>query len=310
MAGYLGEDFDPNQPEDSDSVKFGASWIRDLKARVQRFAQLLFNLETGSLRDGVIRHAALKDMPTNPSGTWSQVKVNSKGLVTEGANPTEQQIARYYVAAFYVNGSFSIDTATGIQSGNGATTGAVYLSTGSYSGSGAPFSPEAYALTGVFAEFSFSPPKGVRRVKATIVGGGGGAYVPAGGSNWYGGAGGEMVVSTFALDGSGDQALTIIVGDGSPASNPNTNGGDGCPSRVSLGAQYADAGAGRRGISTAGGQTVPGNATENSLLALRSAGTAGALNVGGLSGASALAAGDGGRSGNGGGGVVILEWVL
>ena len=310
MAGYLGDDFDPNQPEDSDSVKFGASWIRDFKARVQRFAQTLFNLETGYLRDGVIRHASLKDMPGLVPGTWNQVKVNSKGLVTEGANSSAQQIARYYVAAFYVNGSDSIDTATGIQSGTGAAPGDVYLSTGSYTGSGAPFSSEAYALTGVFAEFSFRPPKGVRRVKATIVGGGGGAYVPSGGSNWYGGAGGEMVITTFALDGSGDQALTIIVGDGSPQSTPSASGGDGCPSRVSLGSQYADAGAGKRGISTAGGAPIPGNATENSLLALRSAGTAGAQNVGGLSGASALAAGDGGRSGSGGGGVVILEWVL
>ena len=174
MAGYLGDDFDSAQPEDSDSVKFGASWIRDLKARVQRFALTLFNLETGSLRDRVIRHASLRDMPSLVPGTYNKVKVNSKGLVYEGANASEQQTARYYVAAFYANGAYSVDTATGVQQGAG-TVDAIYLSTGAYGGSGAPFTPEAYSLTGTYAEFSFKPPIGVRRVKATIIGGGGGA---------------------------------------------------------------------------------------------------------------------------------------
>jgi hypothetical protein len=307
MAGYLGDDFDSAQPEDSDSVKFGASWIRDLKARVQRFALTLFNLETGSLRDRVIRHASLRDMPSLVPGTYNKVKVNSKGLVYEGANASEQQTARYYVAAFYANGAYSVDTATGVQQGAG-TVDAIYLSTGAYGGSGAPFTPEAYSLTGTYAEFSFKPPIGVRRVKATIIGGGGGAFT--GGANWYGGAGGEMVQTTFSVDGSGDQALIIIVGAGSPASTASVNGGDGCPSRVMLGSNFADAGAGLRGTASAGGAPVVGESTDNTLLVLRSSATSGAQNVGGLSGASALAAGDGGRNGNGGDGVVILEWVL
>jgi hypothetical protein len=308
MAGYLGDDFDPLQPEDSDSVKFGASWIRDLKARVQRFAMTLFNLETGALRDRVLRHASLRDMPGLIPGTYNKVKVNAKGLVYAGANASEQQTARYYVAAFYANGTYSVDTATGVQEGSGAVD-AIYLNTGGYTGSGAPFTPEAYPLSGNYAEFSFKPPVGVRRVKATIVGGGGGAFT--GGANWYGGAGGEMVQTTVPVDGSGDQALTIIVGSGSPASTAGVSGGDGCPSRVFLSPTvFADAGAGRAGTASAGGTTVTGQATEGTLLVLRSMATAGGLNTAGLSGAAALAAGDGGRNGNGGAGVVILEWVL
>ena len=309
MAGYLGDDFDPLQPEDSDSVKFGASWIRDLKARVQRFAMTLFNLETGALRDRVVRHASLRDMPGLVAGTYNKVKVNSKGLVTEGANEGEQQAAKYYVAAFYYGGGYSIDTETGVQEGTGTSFDSIYLSSGGYTGSGAPFSPEAYALTGNYSEFSFKPPKGVRRVKATIVGGGGGSYTH--GSGWHGGGGGEMVQASVPLDGSGDQALTIIVGAGSPISNSSSDNGDGCPSRVLLSpAVFADAGAGLAGVSSGGGATIAGEGTENTLLILRSSGTAGGENLAGLSGAAALAAGDGGRNGPGGDGVVILEWVL
>ena len=128
MAGYLGDDFDPLQPEDSDSVKFGASWIRDLKARVQRFAMTLFNLETGALRDRVVRHASLRDMPGLVAGTYNKVKVNSKGLVTEGANEGEQQAAKYYVAAFYYGGGYSIDTETGSKDGKAFTRKRIRLS--------------------------------------------------------------------------------------------------------------------------------------------------------------------------------------
>jgi hypothetical protein len=309
MAGYLGDDFDPLQPEDSDSVKFGASWIRDLKARVQRFAMTLFNLETGALRDRVVRHASLRDMPGLVAGTYNKVKVNSKGLVTEGANEGEQQAAKYFSAVFMYGGAYRIDTDGSVISGNGGATGdGIYLGSGTYTGSGAPFTPTSYGLSGNYSEFSYKAPKGVRRVKATIVGGGGGSQQH--GSGWHGGGGGELVEATFSLDGSGDQALTIIVGNGGDASGSSA-ATSGCPSRVySSDSVFADAGAGLAGTASAGGGVVEGDGTDSTLLILRSSGTAGADGVGGLSGASALAAGDGGKPGAGGEGVVILEWVL
>lgn len=317
MAGYLGSDFDPLQPEDSDSVKFGASWIRDFKRRVKLFATPLFNLETGALRDGVIRHASLQDMVGLTPDTYNRVKVNSKGLVTEGLNTSEQQAATYYTAYFSAAGDYMYETTTGLVHGNGAVD-SIYLRSGSYNGTGAPFSPAAtYPVSGNFAEFIFTPPAGVRRIKATIIGGGGGAYFPGGVSNptsanWFGGGGGELVQTSFALDGAGQTSLSIIVGEGGINGDSSTANTDGCPSRVALSdTVYADAGCGKKASSSAAGNVVEGQANTSVLGVLRSVGLVGGTNFGGLSGSLAIDRGMGGAAGvSPGDGWVILEWVL
>lgn len=84
MAGKLGNDFNIGQPSDDDLVKNGAGWIRDVKARLKSFLGVLFNLETGDFQDNVIAKEKLRDLSPSPAGTWVQVNVNSKGLVTGG----------------------------------------------------------------------------------------------------------------------------------------------------------------------------------------------------------------------------------
>lgn len=315
MPGMLGDsDFDPLKPADSDSVKFGASWIRDIKTRLKAFTSVLFNTETGVVKESVIRQDSLIDGPAGIEGTWNKVKVNSKGLVIEGGFDSTQQVAQYYRAFFlpggYVRkfpggGNYHYDTSTGAVSGNGSVD-TIYRGDGTYSGSGAPFdNAGGYGVSNAnYSQFVFSPPAGVRRVKATIIGSGGTAKSKSDFSLFYGGGGGEMVETTFPLDGSGTQSLTIIVGDNSEF--------DGCPSRVLLSnTVYADAGCGKgpgmtAGEPTSGGAVIAGKASSD-LGVIRSNGFAGALNYSGLSGSAALAFGYGDAANNFG--MVMLEWV-
>lgn len=314
MAGYLGSDFDANQPENSDSVKFGAEWIRDLKRRVKLFGATLFNLETGQLRDSVVRHASLADMPGLVAGTYNRVKVNSKGLVYEGASSSEQQTANLYTALFQANGAYAVERKDAVAlTGGGGAVDAIYKGSFDYDGTSGSVTPPydtAYAVRGQYVEFVWSPPSGVRRVKATIIGGGGGAYVGA--SNWFGGGGGEAAEAIFNLDGSGVQALTLIVGKVGQNDSPGspTSYGDGLPSRVRLSsAVYVDASGGSKATSSAGGGVATG-AAAGGLLVLRSAGTAGAQSVNGQSGSSFNKYGRGSSPGSVlGDGVVILEWL-
>lgn len=320
MAGYLGDDFDPLQPEDSDSVKYGASWIRDLKSRLKLFCSRLFNLDTGQLKDNVIEHRSLVPVPGLVEGTYNRVKVGTKGLVLAASNSTEQQTAAYYRATFTHEGRYYVDT-DGLPTVNlDGTVDAIHLGSGVYTGTGAPFSPSpGYAVTADFTHFSFKPPAGVRRVKATLVGGGGGAYFAGsvsdpGSADWYGGGGGELAEAIFSLDGSGEQALTIVVGGPGVSGDAGTGTGsmrDGGPSRVALSdSVYVDAGPGQRAGTTTGGGSLSGFGTDDVLGILRSRGTAGALKAGGLPGSHAISMGSGGAAGvDPGPGVVILEWV-
>lgn len=320
MAGYLGADFDPNQPENSDSVKFGAEWIRDLKRRVKLFGSTLFNLETGTLRDSVVRHASLTDMAGLVAGTYNRVKVNSKGLVYEGATTSEQQTANLYAATFLPTGKYTIERKDAVAlTGSGVSVDSIFRGVLDYDGTGGSVTPPydtSYSVQGKYAEFVWSPPAGVRRVKATIIGGGGGAFsnTSANPSNWYGGAGGEFAEAIFNVDGSGVQSLTIIAGSGGqPASTSiNTSFGDGLPSRVRLSSGvYVDAAGGTKGTTTAGGFVSVG-AAAGGLLIVRSPGTAGGLNLGGQSGSNYNGYGRGGVPGGNPlamDGVVILEWL-
>jgi hypothetical protein len=324
MPGMLGSDFDPAQPEDSDSVKFGADWIRDLKRRVKLFTSVLFNLETGQLRDRVVRHQSLADMTPPVAGTWSKVWVNSKGLVYKGENPVEQQTAQLYAAMFYAaagGGGYVIERTgltplSGIAPGAGDANG-IFIQNADYDGVGGvgalpPYS-NLYPVRGQYSEFVWTPPVGVRRIRATVIGGGGGTY-DGGGGAFFGGGGGEMVETTFTLDGTGQQALSIIVGSegayGSAVVN-NSATKDGLPSRVSVGASiYVEAGCGVGATNSAAGGVESGYAAGN-LLVVRSEGTAGGDGIGGLSGAAEAPYGRGG-AGSGvtaGPGIVLLEWM-
>ncbi len=86
MPGKFGADFNSAQPSDDDLVKNGAGWIRDIKARLKTTWAVLFNLETGELKDDVIGYAKLTDLSPDPAGTFTQVTVNAKGLVTAGTS--------------------------------------------------------------------------------------------------------------------------------------------------------------------------------------------------------------------------------
>lgn len=317
MAGYLGADFDPNQPENSDSVKFGAEWIRDLKRRVKLFGSTLFNLETGTLRDSVVRHASLTDMAGLVAGTYNRVKVNSKGLVYEGASTSEQQTANLYTAIFQATGYYTVERKDAVALVGGGSVDAIFRGSLTYDGTSGSTTPPydtSYPVQGQYAEFVWSPPAGVRRVKATIIGGGGGAFsnTSVNPNTWYGGAGGESAEAIFNVDGSGVQSLTMIVGrvgQNASTSTP-TSIGDGLPSRVRLSsAVYVDAAGGTKGTSTAGGSVSVG-AAAGSLLIIRSAGTAGAQTTAGESGSNFNSYGRGSSPGsNLGDGVVILEWL-
>jgi hypothetical protein len=304
MAGYLGGDFDSTQPDDGDSVRYGASWIRDLKGRLKTFCSVLFNLETGAVKDSVIRPESLRDSGVVP-GTYTRVKVSSKGLVTEGSNPSEQQVAQYYRAVF----SFGGTGGTGYIESESTVT-PVTGTPGNYpGGAAAPFSNTSYSVSPGgstnYSLFTFTPPAGVRRVKATLIGAGGAGYTTnASPYHFYGGGGGELVETIIPLDGLGTTAITIIVGGGTTA--------DGCPSRVALSPTvFADAGSGKVATGSAGGGRVTGSGSSNVLGILRSSGTDGAYDAVGATGAPYVTVGVGGSgtSGVSGDGRVVLEWV-
>lgn len=311
MAGLFGADFDPAKPADSDPVKFGASWIRDLKARAKRFLSPLFNLETGILKDNVVRPESLKDNGVTP-GTYNKVTVNSKGLITTGVNDVTQQVASYYRASYYATGSGFVQQADG-------SVATVTGTPGNYSGGSAqpPFTNTTYAITPTsgtnYYLFTFTPPLGVRRVKATIVGAGGGGGIVSSDSSFYGGGGGELAETVFSFDGTGVQSVNIIVGlGGLGAPSNDTAAFDGVPSRVILSdTVFCDAGPGKGAGVGAGGVCIAGSAGV-SLGVIRGAGVPGGHNIIGLSGAAYTLDGRGGYQigpSQGFNGHVFLEWL-
>lgn len=314
MPGYLGSDFDPSQPDNSDSVKFGAEWIRDLKRRVKQFASRMYNLETGQLLDGVVRHLSLRDMPGLTPGTYNRVKVNSKGLVTEGAVTSEQLTAAPYTAAF-LYGGYTIEQKNGPTLSGGSVVDSIFRGRADYLGRGAvgatpPFD-DLYPVNGQYAEYTFTPPAGVRRVLATIIGGGGGAYGVE--ASYYGGGGGELAEAIIPLTGTGTESLTIIVGNSGQnrSASVSSDFADGCPSRIARSAAlYVDAGCGTRATDLAAGAVEAGN-DAGGLLVIRSSGTPGAANAAGTSGSNYAQWGRGGSPGTvAESGAVYLQWLL
>lgn len=305
-------DFDPTQPADSDSVKFGAGWIRDIKARLQQFCSVLFNLETGDFRDNVIRSASLTASGVVP-GTYSQVKVNDKGLVIEGQNPTVQQTAKPCRAVFRADGTYFYENASGVVVKSTSVVDSIYLGNYSYS---PPFDATLSPSSGAnYGSFVFAPPAGVTRVKATIIGGGGGAWGDgssiAASTTWYGGGGGEMVETViWDLDGTGTQQIKVCVGKGgATAVSSGSPGFDGCPSQAYLTASmYATAGHGTSATSSGGGASN-GGSNSSSLGVVRSVGRSGGSKAAGATGSALSQFGQGAGTDLAGDGLVILEWL-
>lgn len=187
-GGLFGDDFDSTQPADNSLVKLGASWIRDLKGRLKRFAQIMFNLETGDFRDNVVRSDSLTDSGV-AAGTYNRVTVNSKGLVTAAENEDEDVVASYFVARYEAAGA-EIDTETDVTSDTGDG--------GTYTGSGAPYQGTYATLNGSsYKIYSLTVPDGVRRMKAVVVGGGGGS---------------SSVVPGFSVFSNAAKAVTTTTG--------------------------------------------------------------------------------------------------
>lgn len=297
MPGFFGSDFDQTQPEDSSLVKTGAAYIRDIKARIKRFASVLFNLETGQFKEGVLDQAWMKDLSPDPSGTWTEVTVNDKGLVTGGSNPVEQQTAGVFRAIYTVTGAVLDNSSTGEVDSVAAPAGLSYPGVD-------PFGGRAFAVTGTtYFQYTFPIPTGVRRVKAIIIGAGGGAV--SGGSE--GGASGEYIETVFDVEGQ--TSLTVIVGQGG---GDGASGTDGAPSSVILSSTiYADAGPGKGGVSGTPGAAVAGHVATDYLVALHLAGEGASAGTGGSVPGTVSGYGGGSSDDASGGqnGVVILEWL-
>lgn len=273
-------------------VKLGASWIRDLKTRIKSTFGVLFNLESGDFKDNVVRSDSLIDIGVTP-GTYTQVTVNSKGLVTEGANPTTQTAARVYQARF-ARDVAAVDSDTGVEYfGPGG---------GTYLGVGSPFRGAYASLSGsVYSTYTFQVPANVRRLKAIVVGGGGGGTT-------YGGGGAEHVEATIPVTPLAN--ILIVVGAGGATNQP------GAPSLVDVGSHFVEAAGGEMALLGAGGLAITGS-RDTEVGAIASKGGDGTATAGGPSGSYLFFSlgrqyGGGGRDPAFGGidGLVLLEWVL
>jgi hypothetical protein len=168
MAGYFGADFNPNQPSDNDLVKKGAGIFRDIKSRLRTFLGVLFNLETGQLKDNIVGSDKLKDLLPSPAGTGNTVVVNSKGQVTQlsTVDYAVASIPRRYVYRFAAGTDPNGETIAGSLSSDDDGR--------------------------VVRMFSFTVPEGASRMMVQVQGaGGGGGSINSTGAGG-GGAGGGV----------------------------------------------------------------------------------------------------------------------
>lgn len=308
MSGFFGDDFDVTVPEDASPVKFGASFLRDIKARLKRFLAVMFNLETGKMKNNVVSSNMLTNLTT--AGTYTEVTVNSKGLVTEGTNATTQQSAALFRAVFIYNAGIGgkVVSTTDTTITSDPTDVAIGVEGAAYGGAAAsPYQNQYSSLDGSnYAQaVTWAIPSGVRRIKATIIGGGGGKDSSTTGST-RGGAGGEMRITNFDVEATSINTIVVIVGAGGGAGQ---NGGI---SSVKAGSAYSEAAGGAKGTASGGGAAVNGNS--NAVLTeIVFSGSAGTATSGGASGSywkeygygAPLESAD--TAGNDG--LVVLEWL-
>lgn len=205
MAGKLGSDFNANQPSDDALVKHGAREMRDIKSRIKAFFTVLFNLETGQLKDNIVSYQKLKTLDPDPTDgaeekTGNSVTINNKGLVTsiEEVDATVPSIPQRYLYFF--------------DAGRGPDGTAIASTPGT----------DDDALT--VATYSFTVPEDVTRIRVRVQGaGGGGGYNGAGTA--YGGGGGALIDALVSVT-EGDTFLVWVGqgGSGQDASTAGTNG--------------------------------------------------------------------------------------
>ena len=188
----LGTGFNESQPADSDLARRGAAEFRDLKSRIKAFANVLFNRDTGDLKDNVVRSESLKDLNPDPSGQYTRVTINKKGQVLSGDNPEVSTTARLCRTSYFFTQGYDPDGGTIVKSASTDDNG------------------------NTVAAYSFVTPAGVDRLLVRVQAPGGGSSAAEGG----GGGGGfcESVVEVT----EGDTFLVWVgeaveVGLGTPA---------------------------------------------------------------------------------------------
>lgn len=293
MPWKFGEDFDAAQPANTDMVKLGAHWIRDIKARLKNFLSAMFDLETGDFRDSVIRTESLVNSGVT-ANTYNKVTVNSKGIVVAGDNVVDETQVALYRARFETAGA-TIDTETGVTSDT-PDGGGTYTGTGVYRGTYSDLSGCSYVT------YTWQVPQNVTRIKVYVAGGGGGG----GATGTFGGGGSEYAEAVLPV--TPGQNVGIVVGSGGAQDQ------HGAPSGVDADGAYVEADGGTKATASAGGVSGTGSNSTN-VGVLRCIGDSGDDGVRGLGGSvvyvlPTVNVGAGGSSGTPGeDGMVILEWV-
>jgi hypothetical protein len=168
----LGADFNASKPTEADFVRHPskpnlATEIRFIRTRLKSFFGAMINLESGDFQDNIIPQAALVDHPNKPdSGNefYSEVTVDSRGIVTSGSKETSFNAPRVFTASFANTGAVQ-EAADGLVR-DPATNDAQW-----------PVNrlPRAAAGTTTLPlvkEYRFFAPKNVTKIQVICIGGG------------------------------------------------------------------------------------------------------------------------------------------
>jgi hypothetical protein len=255
----LGTGFNPSDPTDDDLVKYGASWMRDIKNRLKAWAGVLFETDTGRLKDNVIGSSKLKSLSPDPSGSFNWGSVNTKGQVTIG-NDVELPSRGRAVTEIFIGGTLE----------QSASQPAGVLAPGL----SLRFDPDVnnyysevtqdseFVLTSTDATEGeanhwsarklWTVPTGVTQVRAIVIGGGGGGSMEA--TPW-GGAGGTWALANFVVEPQ--QQWELWIGSGGYGSTASGAGWDGTLSKMELDLTHWVKCKGGNGAALGAGGTVP-----------------------------------------------------
>lgn len=129
----LGSDFDAAVPADAEARSTGASRIRDIKTRLKAWATVMFDLDTGNLKSGVVTGAMLENSGAT-AGTYIRVTIDAKGRATNGSNTvTTLAEGGTGLGTTPTNGQLLIGNGSGytLASPTGATNGNLTVTLGS-----------------------------------------------------------------------------------------------------------------------------------------------------------------------------------
>jgi len=324
----LGDGFNPQEPADSDLVKYGASWMRDIKNRLKGWGQVLFDLNTGRLRDNVIASSKLKSLSPDPAGAYNWGSVNSKGQVTAGQDVEIPSRGRA-VSEMFIGSILEESASTPVSPlAPGAAlrfnpdTNAFYTEVN-----------DEWILTSADTEGDvnhwsarklWTVPTGVTQVRVVAIGGGGGGELLA---TPYGGAGGTWAMVNFIVEPQ--QQWELWIGSGGEGGATN-DGHDGTLTRFYLDATRFVKCKGGNGAKSGAGGTVPfpmsnfGTGHTTQYIGIQSYGEPGGQPNGGACGNGCVGgfsnnyvgknygaggAGDAVQGQAGGPGVIILDYI-